>query len=276
VILNKLSSKSHYELIKSQIESDFDDVLVLGWVRKNLESLKDTHLGLDLKDLSKIEAVSKEVLEFIEIEKFGQLKAGDIEIEKYPFVKVAKSNKTLAIVYDSNFSFLYYDNYRFLKEVFQKVFLIDSTKDEVIPDVDTVYIPGGYVESKEAYERIKNSQKFKESLKAFKGSIYAECAGLLYLGERVDDKKMSGLLPIEFTLQKRFVRLGYYENEEGVKGHCFHYTKPKSLDGWFDILSKNKKGEAGSYKKGKVFGTYLHTLFRPNADLVVKRFFYDI
>jgi len=271
VILNKLSSKNHYKLIKKQIEKDFSDIVVLGWVKKDLKSLKDTHLGLDLEDISKIEDISKDVLEHIELEKFSSLVQGEIEVKEYPFEKVKKTDKTLAMVYDKNFSFLYYDNLQFLKEVFKSVHLIDSTKDESIPDADALFIPGGYVESDEAYSRIKTSKAFKESLKSFKGRVYAECAGLLYLGDRVDEKKMSGVLPLEFSLQKRFVRLGYYENEDGVKGHCFHYTKPDSLDGWFDRLTKNGKGEYGSFQKENVFGTYLHTLFRPNADLVRKR-----
>ena len=53
VVLNKLSSTMHYELIKNQIFKDFDDVVVLGWIQKNLISLENTHLGLDLNDMKK-------------------------------------------------------------------------------------------------------------------------------------------------------------------------------------------------------------------------------
>ncbi|RUM73698.1 MAG: hypothetical protein DSZ11_05345, partial [Sulfurovum sp.] len=75
-----------------------------------------------------------------------------------------------------------------------------------------------------------------------------------------------GILEIEFTLDSRFNRLGYYHNEQGQKGHAFHYTKPteKALESAFDRLSKtpNGKGVCGSWSKGKVFGTYLHGMFR--------------
>ncbi len=37
---------------------------------------------------------------------------------------------------------------------------------------------------------------------------------------------MSGILDIEFTLNSRFTRLGYYYSERGIRGHAFHYTKP--------------------------------------------------
>ena len=54
VVLNKLSSKMHFELIKKQILEDFDDILVLGWIEKNLPTLKSTHLGLDLNETKKL------------------------------------------------------------------------------------------------------------------------------------------------------------------------------------------------------------------------------
>ncbi len=44
VVLNKISSIGHFELIKNQIEKDFSDVAVLGWIKKDLPSLSDTHL----------------------------------------------------------------------------------------------------------------------------------------------------------------------------------------------------------------------------------------
>jgi len=280
IVLNNLSSKMHYELIKNQIETDHKGIEVLGWIQKKLPTLSDTHLGLDLKDLSKIEQISKEVLEHIDLEKLRRVRLPSHHQNQtpstYPFPPIKKIEKKLAIVNDKNFSFLYYDNLNFLKELFKEVVMVDSTKDEFIPnDCDIVYICGGYVETDEAYRRVKNSNKFKNSLieHAQTKAIYAECAGLLYLSNAVDEKKMSGILNIEFTLDRRFNRLGYYYNEQGVKGHAFHYTKPtpKSLKRGFNTLSKtpNGKGDVGSWAKGKVVGTYLHTMFRANYNLTI-------
>ena len=280
VVLNNLSSKMHYALIKNQIEADHKEIEVLGWIQKKLPALSDTHLGLDLKDLSKIEQISQEVLEHIDIEKLRRVRLPSHRQNQppstYPFPKIKKRDQKLAIVNDKNFSFLYYDNLNFLKEIFEEVVMVDSTKDEVIPnDCDMVYLCGGYVETEEAYERHKNSKKFKNSLieHAKTKAIYAECAGLLYLSNAVDEKKMSGILEIDFTLDKRFNRLGYYYNEQGVKGHAFHYTKPteQSLVKGFDVLSKVPKGKGvvGSWSKNRVFGTYLHTMFRANYNLTI-------
>lgn len=270
VVLNKISSQNHYRLIADQICRDHDDIVMLGWIEKNLPSLRDTHLGLDLRDISKIEDISRDVLKHIDMAKVWSL-SDDISPLKipYPFPKVPHIERKLAIVHDENFSFLYYDNLKFLSEVFREVVIVDSTKDEVIPkDCDSIYICGGYVESSEAYERVRDSSRFRASLVDMSRSckIYAECAGLLYLSNRVDEKSMSGILDIEFTLGSRWSRLGYYYSEDGVKGHAFHYTYPtqESLSKAYNILSKsqNGRGVEGSWRSGDIYGTYLHTMLR--------------
>lgn len=280
VVLNKLSSESHYELIKKQIESDFDNIEVLGWIKKGLNTLADTHLGLDLKDTNKIETIANEVLEHIDLEKLEQIAAAfqAPKTTEYPFEKLEKVEKKIAIVNDENFSFLYHDNTEFLKEIFNEVVFVSATKDETIPsDADIVYIPGGYVESEHNYANLKDSHKFKNSLieHAKTKKVYAECAGLLYLGNSVDDKEMSGILDLDFTLHKRFQRMGYYyANEEHTKGHSFHYTNVVDSKEGTEILSKTKgaEGQIGSWEKGDVFGTYLHIMLRPNSELVKRRF----
>jgi len=280
VILNKISSSGHYELIKQQILKDFDDIVVAGWIQNDIKSLCDTHLGLDLNDLSKIEQISKEVLEHIDLEALESIgKRKKKKNQEYPFEVLEKQNKHLVIVNDENFSFLYHDNLEFFKTVFEKVTIVSAIKDEEIPkDADIVYICGGYVENDKAYEKIKDSTKFKTSLinHSRTKKIYAECAGLLYIGNKVDEKVMSGILDVDFTLEKRFTRLGYYYNEALIKGHSFHYTKAVDDSNGFDILSKQPKGEGkvGSWtnKEKNVFGTYLHTMFRGNIILLKDKF----
>lgn len=278
VVLNKLSSKMHFELIKKHILEEFDDIVVLGWIEKDLPILQDTHLGLDLASLDDIENISKEVLRYIDIEQLDKISnTKDIKKIDYPFERLGKNDKTIAIVTDKNFSFLYYDNYIFLKEIFKSVILIDSTKDEEIPqDTDMVYIVGGYVETTQHYDNIKDSNNFKKSLQIHSQTkpIYAECAGLLYLSNKVDDKLMSGILDLDFILKDKRVRLGYYYNEKNIKGHSFHYTKPIDDKDGFCILSKkqNGKGEVGSWQKAKVYGTYLHIFLRNNTK-VIKEYF---
>ena len=280
VVLNKISSDGHFELIKNQIEADFSDIIVLGWIKKDLPSLSETHLGLDLKDIAKIERISKEVLEHIDTGLIEDVASGfkTFETEEYPFQALKPVNKKIAIVNDENFSFLYHDNAEFLKEIFSDVVFVNAIEDETVPsDADIVYIPGGYVESDYNYNQLKDSNNFKNSLikHAKTKHIYAECAGMLYLSNSVDDKKMSGILDLDFRLFDRFQRIGYYfSSEDELKGHAFHYTNILNPKPGVDILSKTKNGDGkvGSWQKDKIFGTYLHLMLRNNTDLIKKRF----
>jgi len=281
VVLNHVSSDMHFTLIKNIIENDHKNIVVLGWIRKELTSLSDIHLGLDLDDLSKIETISKDVLENIDLSLLESFSTREQSLKNdyYPFEIIEKQNKHLAVVTDENFSFLYHDNLVFLKVIFETVSIINPTFDEIIPDsCDMVYICGGYVETNKAYEKIKNSHKFKESLilHAKTKKIYAECAGLLYLGKNIDEKEMSGILDVSFTMTPRFTRLGYYYNENNQKGHSFHYSKAIDDSNGFDTLSKkpNGIGKVGSWQNQdkNVFGTYLHTMFRNNIKLLKDKF----
>jgi cobyrinic acid a,c-diamide synthase len=282
VVFNHVATNSHFELIKNQVEKDFDDIEVLGWIQNKIDALDSTHLGLDLKDnqIEKLELMSKEVLKNIDLEKLEKIAfCQEKEIIEYPFEKIEKYDKNIAIVYDDNFSFLYHDNLNFLKEIFKKVTIVNGIKNEIIPDdTDIVFIVGGYIETNEAYSKIENSNDFKNSILNHaknKKAIYAECAGLLFISNRVDDKKMLGLLDLDFTLGKRFSRMGYYENELGITGHAFHFTKliDDTKVGEYKLYKKTvEDGSYAAFKNENVFGTYLHTMLRNNFSKIKKYF----
>lgn len=282
VVFNHVGSQGHYELIKQQVQSDFDDVTVLGWIQKGLPALTSTHLGLDLskKEPEKLKAISQAVLEHIDLEALESISQYEKQEQKpYPFQDIEQYDKHLAIVHDDNFSFLYYDNLKFLQESFIKVSMVNAIQNETIPQsCDVIYIPGGYIETDEAYEKVKDAKEFMDSVKQHASvgkPIYAECAGLLFLSNGVDDKPMLGLLDIDFTLSKRFTRMGYYENDLGITGHAFHYTKLKdeTIQGEYTLYKNNKNnGSYAAFKNNKVFGTYLHTMFRNNFPKIKEWF----
>lgn len=282
VVFNHVATNSHFELIKNQVEKDFDDIEVLGWIQNKIDALDSTHLGLDLKDnqIEKLELMSKEVLKNIDLEKLEKIAfCQEKEIIEYPFEKIEKYDKNIAIVNDDNFSFLYHDNLNFLKEIFKKVTIVNGIKNEIIPDdTDIIFIVGGYIETNEAYSKIENSNDFKNSILNHaknKKAIYAECAGLLFISNRVDDKKMLGLLDLDFTLGKRFSRMGYYENELGITGHAFHFTKliDDTKVGEYKLYKKTvEDGSYAAFKNENVFGTYLHIMLRNNFSKIKKYF----
>ncbi|MBL0707662.1 MAG: cobyrinate a,c-diamide synthase [Sulfurimonas sp.] len=276
VVLNKIGSKMHYDLVKKHIDLECKGVEVVGWIEKNLPSISSRHLGLDLEELDNKELakIAKDVVKNIDIPLLEKMM--NIEVyrpKEYPFEAIVKKDKKCALVRDKNFSFAYHDNVEYLKELYKELVFIDSTKDETIPiDADIVVIVGGYVETDESYERVKNSHRFKASLilhADMKKEIYAECAGLIYLGKNIDDKEMSGILDIEFKLGAKRERLGYYysleyKTQKKQKGHAFHYSyidnSPKASIGLYK--SSQKLIKDGGYKYDKITATYLHTMWR--------------
>ena len=286
VVFNRLSSKSHFALLKDLFEANFPDIAVLGWIKKDLPSVSSRHLGLDLEELSAsfLETLCAEVLENIDLESLEKIADCNPKIaDGYPF-EPAKSQKekSLAVVYDENFSFLYEDNIQFLREIFGSLEFISATKDEeILPLFDALFIPGGYVETAEAYARIRGSRKFANSLKNFKGKVYAECAGLIYLGKSILNNgeilPMSGILDLEFEMKKSRIRLGYYEacdkiSGERYRGHAFHYSDVTSTESAVWELAKpdGKNPKGGGWQKDNFFGTYLHSMLRVSPKLVEK------
>lgn len=276
VVLNKISSKMHFELVKKHIELECKGVVVIGWIEKNLQTISSRHLGLDLEELelNDLDSIAKDVLKNIDVNLLENIIDIKIQkVEKYPFESIIKKDEKCVLVRDKNFSFVYYDNLEYLKERYKELVIVDSTKDEEIPqDADIVIIVGGYVETDESYERVKNSNRFKNSLIAhakLNKEIYAECAGLIYLGKKIDEKQMSGILDIEFKLGKKRERLGYYhgfdyDTKEIKKGHAFHYSYITSAPSGDIGLYKSSKNmmKDGGYKYGNITATYLHTMWR--------------
>lgn len=276
VVLNKVSSKMHFNLIKKYIEAECKNIVIVGWIEKNLQTITSRHLGLNLEELESndLNCIAQDVLKNIDINKIESMMNVEIGVHKnYPFTPIVKKNENCVLVKDKNFSFLYHDNFEYLKEKYKKVIIIDSTKDEEIPsDADIVIIIGGYVETKESYKRVKNSNKFRDSLILHAKNnkkIYAECAGLIYLGKKIDKKKMSGILDIEFKLGEKRERLGYYygvdfDTNEIKKGHAFHYSYVVCASKGNMGLYKSSKRmiKDGGWKKNNIFGTFLHTMWR--------------
>lgn len=278
VVLNKVSSQMHYELVRKHIEKELPEIKVCGWIQKGLPTLSSTHLGLNLKELDgdSIEGITQEVLEHIDLKLLESSMEVEIaQVSTYPFVHIEKRDALCVLVKDKNFSFVYHDNLEYLKELYREVKIIESTKDEEIDkDAELVVIPGGYVESDEAYARVKDSSKFKTSLQNYakEKKVYAECAGLIYLGMSCNEKKMSGILPITFELTNKRERLGYYKcetNEVETKGHAFHYTRiisaPKTDIKLYKVSKKTAKD--GGYKQNNIMATYLHTMWRMGGIL---------
>ncbi|MFC1534249.1 cobyrinate a,c-diamide synthase [Thermodesulfobacteriota bacterium] len=148
----------------------------------------------------------------------------------------------IGFIRDQSFWFYYPENMDQLKGHGATLVEINSITDGGLPDLDALYIGGGFPETRA--KALADNKGFRNSLKQMidKGlPVYAECGGLIYLGEAlyVNDETypMVGALPLQFVMDKKPQGHGYtvlevirenlfYPEGEVIKGHEFHYSRP--------------------------------------------------
>ena len=147
----------------------------------------------------------------------------------------------IGILRDAAFQFYYPENLEALQESGARLVEINALTDEALPPLDGLYIGGGFPETNAA--ALARNLSFRQSLKAAIEAglpVYAECGGLMYLGEHLivqeQSHPMVGALPFSVLLEKKPQGHGYTVLEvdrpnpyfpAGTKllGHEFHYSR---------------------------------------------------
>ncbi|TSA52382.1 MAG: cobyrinate a,c-diamide synthase [Nitrosomonadaceae bacterium] len=139
----------------------------------------------------------------------------------------------IGIAHDPAFSFIYPANLDLLRALGAELIFFSPIADQALPDVDSLYLPGGYPEL--YLQQLQDNVVLKAALQSHfrqRKPIYAECGGMLYLLESLTDKAgkratMMGLLPGDAIMQPRMQALGYQSAAMpgGVlRSHTFHHS----------------------------------------------------
>lgn len=235
VIFNRVSSEKHYqELKKGALDCG---IVSLGFLTKNNDLVTPSrHLGLSLDSVSEIEkfidAAAMEVERNVDIYKL-------LEVTHFPEKDVLpekeySSNLRVGVAWDEAFNFIYPEN---LKALGKNIVYFSPLKDHNLPDVDLIYLPGGYPEL--YAEELEKNFSMRNAVNNYienGGKLLAECGGFIYLTQGIDGRKMCGVFPLKTTMKKARLRLGYRKihlPQLVLKGHEFHYSKiayPENLD----------------------------------------------
>lgn len=185
----------------------------------------------------------------------------------------------VAVVRDEAFSFYYPENLEALAAGGARLTFVSPLRDEGIPDVEAVYIGGGFPEL--YAEGIARSRAFAESLRAAdrKGvPIFAECGGLMLLARelRVAGQAfpMAGILDLVVEQTGRPQGHGYvsggvdgtnpfFSAGSALKGHEFHYSRVVSgADASRTVVRLDRgtglEGRRDGIVRGNVWASYLH------------------
>lgn len=297
VIVNKVSGKTHYELIKKVIEQDVK-IPCLGYLPSNLNvSLKSRHLGLiPVEEIStmgeKIAELADIVEECIDLDLLIEISktGGALEEVKNPFESLGNIAKglTIGVAKDKAFSFYYEDNLKVLEELGVKKVYFSPLEDVEVPnDLDGIYLGGGFPEV--FADELQRNMSFKKSLKlALQKGVptYAECGGLMYLTEGIKDLEenfydMVGFFPVKAEMTNSLQRFGYVEvttkTNISIKAHEFHRSKVEAVSGieYNYHVEKRRDGEViNSWNCGlmskNVLAGYPHIHFYSNPDFLIQ------
>ena len=192
----------------------------------------------------------------------------------------------VAIARDAAFAFIYPANIRLLESLGAELVYFSPLADSVMPGADSVFLPGGYPELH--LDELSCNTAMRAGIRSFAangGRIYAECGGMLYLLESLQDKngnraEMAGVLPGRAKMQDKLVSLGMQSapmfNGE-LRGHTFHHS---SLQLDLPVHARGKRqrksregceGEA-IYLQGATIASYIHSYFPSHPQLTADIF----
>ncbi|MGJ7476275.1 cobyrinate a,c-diamide synthase [Pseudomonas fulva] len=183
----------------------------------------------------------------------------------------------IGVARDEAFAFLYGANLDLLRRLGAQVQFFSPLHDAQLPEVDSLYLPGGYPELH--HHVLARNTSMCQAIRAHHAQgkpLLAECGGMLYLldaltdvaGDRVE---LLGLLPGEATMQKRLAALALQAVElpEGtLRGHTYHHSLTSTaLKPLARGLSPNGgRGNEAVYRLGRLTASYVHFYFPSNPE----------
>ncbi len=254
VILNQIATPRHETLVRSSIET-YTPLTVLGIVPRIQEDIFPMrHLGVvPLQEYeearSTVERLAELALEHFDLHCITERMSSIKPNTAWHFEKILHQNRvTIGVVRDIAFHFYYQENLEYLRREGAELVFIDALQTDKIPEnLDGLYIGGGFPETNA--RRLAENASFRASLKQMIARglpVYAECGGLIYLGQSLEiegqEYPMTGVFPVRFGLSQKPQAHGYsactvtgdtcfYEKGTVIKGHEFRYSTVKSWAG---------------------------------------------
>lgn len=290
VILNQVARSRHEKILRASIEETCD-LPVLGAVpRMDDFPFPERHLGLTppqehqwvSRALERAAEVAEKYLDLEQLWKIGESASpfrGEPEEEEHR-LQAGAERPVIGILRDSAFQFYYPENIQALADRGAHLVEVSAVRERELPALEALYIGGGFPETHA--EQLADNLSFRQSLRDAIESglpVYAECGGLMYLGESltVDTRTfpLAGALPLTFSMEKRPQGHGYtlleverenpfYAVGRVLKGHEFHYSRVLSLEeGRVHFAFRVKRGTGIKEKQDglcykNVLATYSH------------------
>lgn len=222
VILNEVAGPRHQQKLIKAIET-YTDLNILGVVPKLFElHLEERHLGLVPQNEAGyadayIQQTASLVKDNVDIERLLAASADlapATAIEEAPVPDVKSATLKIGIARDRAFGFYYSDDLQAMQSLGAELRFFDTLKDKQLPDVDALFIGGGFPEMQAA--ELQANGLMLEQIKAFVEAgkpVYAECGGLMYLCQSINYQgDLSGMVAVidaQVKMTERPIGRGY-------------------------------------------------------------------
>ena len=189
----------------------------------------------------------------------------------------------IGVALDASFAFIYQANLDLLEQMGATLTFFSPLTDKALPDVDSLYLPGGYPELH--LQALAANRPMIDAIKAHQQAgkpLLAECGGMLYLLESLSDvagerAELAGLLPGHAQMQKRLVALALQSVElpEGVlRGHSYHHSR---LDSALQPLARgdcpnDKPVSEAVFRLERLTASYIHFYLPSNPPAAAALF----
>lgn len=285
VILNGIAGEKHLEFIRPSLERI--GIPLLGYLPKRPDlRLPERHLGLIPTVEGRVSVefygrLAEQVERTIDVDRILRL-AAPIDLSEPDssllFPEAHRAAKVaVAVAKDKAFNFYYPDSLDLLEAWGAEIVSFSLLEDRELPSgVGGVYIGGGFPElyARELSENSSMRCSLQEA--AQRGlPIYAECGGLMYLGESIEDSEgnsypMAAVFPYRSSMKGRQLTLGYRDvsalddnplmsKGESVRGHEFHLSVLQGESrgsSAYDVL--DQPGRKEGFRVSNSMASYIH------------------
>ena len=190
---------------------------------------------------------------------------------------------SIAIALDTAFSFVYHANLNLLQAMGAKLVFFSPLKNDMLPQVDSLYLPGGYPELH--LDKLESNHIIREGIRDHHAAgkpIVAECGGMIYLLTTLmnisgQQAAMVNILPGHVTIKNHLVNLGLHSatfpNGE-LRGHTFHHSQLETSIEPSTLTQPTRKGLRPEplFCIGRLTASYIHWYFPSNPAVAAGLF----
>ena len=304
VIANMTGGKRHEAKLRAAVEA-YTDIPFLGALENAASiELSERHLGLipgyeDTASRHKIDSIAGIVEDNIDLDQLHRISAQATAVESATLPLPQKPEYRglrIGIARDRAFGFYYPGDLEAFRQAGAQLVDIDTLRDPQLPDIDALFIGGGFPERHAA--ALSANTTLRESIRnAIEAGLpaYAECGGLMYLARSLSwngaNHAMVGVLDAEAVMHQRPQGRGYVVLDEDQDAHPwplrpvgsaalqadeFHYSALQNLPTdsryAYRVLRGNGIGQQrDGYVYRNLLASYTH-LRNTAANPWVKRF----